>query len=48
MKSGVMVQKYNGAIDALTTVVRTEGILGLYRGLWPNLRACPALMVDLC
>jgi len=30
--------KYNGAIHALTSIVRTEGIAGLYRGLWPNLR----------
>ncbi|TFK20944.1 mitochondrial carrier, partial [Coprinopsis marcescibilis] len=29
--------KYNGAIDALKGTVRTEGIQGLYRGLWPNL-----------
>lgn len=30
--------KYNGALDALTSIVRTEGVKGLYRGLWPNLR----------
>ena len=30
--------KYNGALDALQSIVRTEGISGLYRGLWPNLR----------
>ncbi|KAI9067141.1 mitochondrial carrier [Trametes sanguinea] len=29
--------KYNGAMDALQSIVRTEGIKGLYRGLWPNL-----------
>lgn len=29
--------KYNGALDALQSIVRTEGIRGLYRGLWPNL-----------
>ncbi|KAF7965422.1 hypothetical protein HWV62_43658 [Athelia sp. TMB] len=29
--------KYNGAFDALRVIVRTEGIPGLYRGLWPNL-----------
>ncbi|KAF8876699.1 mitochondrial carrier domain-containing protein [Gymnopilus junonius] len=29
--------KYNGAIDALTSIVRVEGVRGLYRGLWPNL-----------
>lgn len=30
--------KYNGALDALQIIVRTEGVAGLYRGLWPNLR----------
>ncbi|KAF9446354.1 mitochondrial carrier [Macrolepiota fuliginosa MF-IS2] len=29
--------KYNGALDALRSVVRSEGVRGLYRGLWPNL-----------
>ena len=38
MKSGIMGYKYNGAFDALRVIVRTEGIQGLYRGLWPNLR----------
>jgi solute carrier family 25 (mitochondrial phosphate transporter), member 23/24/25/41 len=38
MKAGVLGTKYNGAIDALRSIVRTEGFQGLYRGLWPNLR----------
>jgi hypothetical protein len=38
MKSGVLEQKYSGALDALTNIFRTEGFRGLYRGLWPNLR----------
>jgi len=29
--------KYNGAIHALTSIIRSEGVAGLYRGLWPNL-----------
>ncbi|KAF9482269.1 mitochondrial carrier [Pholiota conissans] len=29
--------KYSGALDALQSVVRAEGVAGLYRGLWPNL-----------
>ncbi|TFK54357.1 mitochondrial carrier [Heliocybe sulcata] len=29
--------KYNGALDAFVTIGRTEGLRGLYRGLWPNL-----------
>jgi solute carrier family 25 phosphate transporter 23/24/25/41 len=37
MKSGNLGYKYNGAFDALQVIVRTEGIQGLYRGLWPNL-----------
>lgn len=35
MKEGAI--KYNGAIDALVSIVRVEGVRGLYRGLWPNL-----------
>lgn len=30
--------KYSGAIDALRSILRVEGISGLYLGLWPNLR----------
>jgi hypothetical protein len=37
MKSGNMGYKYDGAIDALRVICRTEGFRGLYRGLWPNL-----------
>lgn len=37
MQGGGMGQ-YNGAIDALRVVIHAEGIRGLYRGLWPNLR----------
>ncbi|KIJ67688.1 hypothetical protein HYDPIDRAFT_83979, partial [Hydnomerulius pinastri MD-312] len=37
MASGGLGYKYNGAIDALATIARTEGLQGLYRGLWPNL-----------
>ncbi|KAI0829686.1 mitochondrial carrier domain-containing protein [Trametes gibbosa] len=33
----VLGYKYNGALDALGIIVRTEGVRGLYRGLWPNL-----------
>ena len=29
------------ALDAMQHIVRTEGIKGLYRGLWPNLREWP-------
>ena len=38
MGYGVMGYKYNGAIDAMRHIWRNEGLPGLYRGLWPNLR----------
>ncbi|KZT43646.1 mitochondrial carrier [Sistotremastrum suecicum HHB10207 ss-3] len=37
MGDGALGYKYNGAIDAVFTILRTEGIRGLYHGLWPNL-----------
>ena len=37
--------QYNGALDALRVIVRTEGFKGLYRGLWPNLRECSSFSV---
>ncbi|KAJ7783101.1 mitochondrial carrier domain-containing protein [Mycena metata] len=37
MKSSALGIKYTGALDALQGIVRTEGVRGLYRGLWPNL-----------
>lgn len=36
MKGGAI--KYSGAFDALRSILRVEGLAGLYRGLWPNLR----------
>ncbi|KAF5348661.1 hypothetical protein D9758_006804 [Tetrapyrgos nigripes] len=41
MKSSALEIKYTGAIDALMGILRTEGVQGLYRGLWPNLRKEP-------
>ena len=35
---GAIGYKYNGAIDAMRHILRNEGLPGLYRGLWPNLR----------
>lgn len=29
--------RYNGALHAMTSILRTEGVKGLYKGLWPNL-----------
>lgn len=34
---GSLGYQYNGALDALQSIIRTEGVQGLYRGLWPNL-----------
>jgi len=37
MSGGGMGYRYNGALDALLSIIRTEGVRGLYRGIWPNL-----------
>ncbi|KAG1771825.1 mitochondrial carrier domain-containing protein [Suillus occidentalis] len=37
MAHGGLGYHYNGAFDALRSIIRTEGFRGLYRGLWPNL-----------
>ena len=29
--------QYNGALEAAITIIRTEGLKGMYKGLWPNL-----------
>ncbi|KAL6310481.1 mitochondrial carrier domain-containing protein [Sparassis latifolia] len=34
---GVLGRTHSGALDALQYILRTEGLRGLYRGLWPNL-----------
>jgi Mitochondrial carrier protein len=51
MAQGGLGYKYNGALDALREIIRMEGVVGLYRGLWPNLRRwlfvplmCPVLI----
>jgi hypothetical protein len=40
MRSGALGYQYNGALDAARVIIKTEGVRGMYRGLWPNLRAC--------
>jgi hypothetical protein len=35
---GALGYQYNGALDAARVIFKTEGIRGMYRGLWPNLR----------
>jgi len=37
---GALGYQYNGALDAARVIIKTEGIGGMYRGLWPNLRMC--------
>jgi len=37
MSAGGMGYQYSGALDALRAIIRTEGLRGLYRGIWPNL-----------
>ncbi|KII92349.1 hypothetical protein PLICRDRAFT_50736 [Plicaturopsis crispa FD-325 SS-3] len=37
MAAGGLGYRYTGALDALRTILRTEGVAGLYQGLWPNL-----------
>ncbi|EJT97303.1 mitochondrial carrier, partial [Dacryopinax primogenitus] len=37
MKDNVLGVKYKSATGAVISIVRTEGVVGLYRGLWPNL-----------
>jgi len=34
---GALGYQYNGALDAARVIIKTEGISGMYRGLWPNL-----------
>lgn len=47
MKSSGLGIKYTGAIDALQGIIRTEGVRGLYRGLWPNLRESVILISEM-
>jgi len=35
---GALGYQYNGALDAARVIFKTEGVRGMYRGLWPNLR----------
>lgn len=37
--------RYDGAFDAMKSILRTEGVKGLYKGLWPNLRKSPCYLV---
>ncbi|EIN11872.1 mitochondrial carrier [Punctularia strigosozonata HHB-11173 SS5] len=35
--AGALGEKYDSAFDAVRSILRREGVKGLYRGLWPNL-----------
>jgi len=38
--------KYGGAIEALRSILKVEGVSGLYRGLWPNLCGLSIVLWD--
>ena len=42
---GALGYQYNGALDALQSILKTEGVRGLYRGVWPKLRTCISAIV---
>ncbi|GAA6035899.1 hypothetical protein JCM8097_005152 [Rhodosporidiobolus ruineniae] len=47
LKSQALGYEYTGAWDAVFTIIRREGIRGLYKGIWPNLLKCgPAMSVS--
>lgn len=48
MGQGALGYKYNGALEALQEIIKNEGFVGLYRGLWPNLRECAFSLHFLC
>jgi len=37
MASNGLGYKQMGAIDTLISMIKNEGVKGLYKGLWPNL-----------
>lgn len=37
MKNSKLGYSDKNAIDAIRNILRSDGLLGLYRGLWPNL-----------
>ncbi|BGP28737.1 hypothetical protein JCM10296v2_000473 [Rhodotorula toruloides] len=40
LKSQALGYEYTGAWNAVFSIIRQDGIKGLYRGLWPNLLKC--------
>ncbi|GAA5969066.1 hypothetical protein JCM11641_007456 [Rhodosporidiobolus odoratus] len=44
MKSQALGYEYGGAWDAVLTILRKEGLRGLYKGIWPNLLKCAPSM----
>jgi hypothetical protein len=44
MKSDIYGPKYNSALGAVRGIFRAEGLTGLYRGLYANLRECLILL----
>jgi len=47
MGGGALGYQYNGALHALSSIMRIEGLPGLYRGIWPNLlKVAPSIAVS--
>jgi len=47
MGDGALGYRYTGSINALSTIMRVEGVAGLYRGIWPNLlKVAPSIAVS--
>jgi solute carrier family 25 phosphate transporter 23/24/25/41 len=42
---GALGYQYDSALDAARVIFKTEGIRGMYRGLWPNLCECRSCQV---
>lgn len=44
---GISKTKYKGIRDCMTKIVRSQGVLGLYRGILPNfMKAIPAISAN--
>jgi solute carrier family 25 (mitochondrial phosphate transporter), member 23/24/25/41 len=37
MGGGALGYQYTGALSAFSSIIKNEGFLGLYQGIWPNL-----------
>ncbi|GJN92216.1 hypothetical protein Rhopal_005246-T1 [Rhodotorula paludigena] len=44
LKDQALGYEYTGAWNAVATIIRNEGLRGLYKGIWPNLLKCGPAM----